>query len=157
MIVHKSLLAVPFLALTLTGCINSNRYAGDVYQASDAKAIQTVSYGTVTHVRPVQLQAGGDTNVAGGIGGAVLGGFLGNTIGGGKGRSLATATGAVAGGMAGQKIQGEMNKEQGVELEIRKDDGKTVMVVQKQGPSVFTVGERVALASDGHQVTVSPR
>ncbi|MDX6039359.1 glycine zipper 2TM domain-containing protein [Scandinavium lactucae] len=157
MTVHKSLLAIPLLALTLTGCVNNNRLAGDVYQASDAKTIQAVSYGTITNVRPVQLQAGDDTNIVGGIGGAVLGGFLGNTVGGGRGRSLATAAGAVAGGMAGQKIQGEMNKDQGVELEIRKDDGKTVMVVQKQGESVFTVGERVALASDGHQVTVSPR
>jgi outer membrane lipoprotein SlyB len=155
--VNKLFFSVPLIALTLTGCLNSNRYAGDVYQASDAKTIQTVAYGTILHVRPVQLQAGNDSNVAGGIGGAVLGGFLGNTIGGGTGRSLATAAGAVAGGMAGQKLQGELNKEQGVELEIRKDDGKTIMVVQKQGESVFTTGERVALASDGHQVTVSAR
>lgn len=150
-------LILPILVLTLTGCMNSSRYAGDVYKASDAKIIQSVTYGTITHTRPVQIQAGDDKNIAGGIGGAVLGGFLGNTVGGGTGRSLATATGAVAGGMAGQKIQGEMNKVQGIELEIRKDDGNSVMVVQKQGTSVFTVGERVALASDGHQITVSPR
>ncbi|KDS03042.1 outer membrane lipoprotein SlyB [Salmonella enterica subsp. enterica serovar Heidelberg str. RI-11-014316] len=68
----------------------------------------------------------------GAIGGAVLGGFLGNTIGGGTGRSLATAAGAVAGGVAGQGVQSAMNKTQGVELEIRKDDGNTIMVVQKQ-------------------------
>jgi outer membrane lipoprotein SlyB len=153
----RILIVAPLLALSLSGCINSSRYAGDVYQASGAKTLQTVAYGTVTHVRPVVLQAGEDHNVAGSLGGAVLGGFLGNTVGGGRGRSLATAAGAVAGGMAGQKIQGEMNQEQGVELEIRKDDGKTVMVVQKQGSDTFTVGERVALASDGHQVTVSPR
>ncbi len=39
-----------------------------------------------------------------------------------------------------------MNKTQGVELEIRKDDGNTIMVVQKQGSTPFSVGQRVAIA-----------
>ena len=86
----------------------------------------------------------------GAIGGAVLGGFLGNTVGGGTGRSLATAAGAVAGGVAG-RAQGAMNKTRGVELEIRKDDGSTIMVVQKQG-STRSAGQRVVLASNGSQL-----
>lgn len=93
----------------------------------------------------------------GAIGGAVLGGFLGNTVGGGTGRSLATAAGAVAGGVAGQGVQGAMNKTCGVELEIRKDDGNTIMVVQKQGATKFSAGQRVVMANNGSQVTVSPR
>ncbi|HBI9856686.1 TPA: outer membrane lipoprotein SlyB, partial [Escherichia coli] len=76
---------------------------------------------------------------------------------GGTGRSLATAAGAVAGGVAGQGVQSAMNKTQGVELEIRKDDGNTIMVVQKQGNTRFSPGQRVVLASNGSQVTVSPR
>lgn len=80
-----------------------------------------------------------------------------NTIGGGTGRSLATAAGAVAGGVAGQGVQSAMNKTQGVELEIRKDDGNTIMVVQKQGNTHFSPGQRVVLVSNGSQVTVSPR
>lgn len=48
-----------------------------------------------------------------------------------------------------------MNKTQGVELEIRKDDGNTIMVVQKQGNTRFSPGQRVVLASNGSQVTVS--
>ena len=73
------------------------------------------------------------------------------------GRSRATAAGAVAGGVAGQGVQSAMNKTQGVELEIRKDDGNTIMVVQKQGNTRFSPGQRVVLASNGSQVTVSPR
>ncbi len=80
----------------------------------------------------------------------------GNTIGGGTGRSLATAAGAVAGGVAGQGVQGAMNKTQGVELEIRKDDGSTIMVVQKQGNTRFSAGQRVVLASNGSR-SPSPR
>ena len=147
-------LGVSLIGLTLAGCVNDSSLSGDVYSASEAKQVQNVTYGTIVNARPVQIQGGDDTNVVGAIGGAVLGGFLGNTIGGGTGRSLATAAGAVAGGVAGQ---GAMNKTQGVELEIRKDDGSTIMVVQKQGNTRFSAGQRVVLASNGSQVTVSPR
>ena len=129
----KRVLVVSMVGLSLVGCVNNDTLSGDVYTASEAKQVQNVSYGTIVNVRPVQIQGGDDSNVIGAIGGAVLGGFLGNTVGGGTGRSLATAAGAVAGGVAGQGVQGAMNKTQGVELEIRKDDGNTIMVVQKQG------------------------
>ncbi len=49
-----------------------------------------------------------------------------------------------------------MNKTQGVELEIRKDDGSTIMVVQKQGNTRFSAGQRVVLASNGSR-SPSPR
>ena len=147
-------LGVSLIGLTLAGCVNDSSLSGDVYSASEAKQVQSVTYGTVVNARPVQIQGGDDNNVMGAIGGAVLGGFLGNTVGGGTGRSLATA---VAGGVAGQGVQGAMNKTQGVELEIRKDDGSTIMVVQKQGNTRFSAGQRVVLASNGSQVTVSPR
>ena len=133
------------VGLSLVGCVNNDTLSGDVYTASEAKQVQNVSYGTIVNVRPVQIQGGDDSNVIGAIGGAVLGGFLGNTVGGGTGRSLATAAGAVAGGVAGQGVQSAMNKTQGV------------MVVQKQGNTRFSPGQRVVLASNGSQVTVSPR
>lgn len=153
----KRLVAVALTGLTLAGCTNSDTLSGDVYSASEAKQVQSVSYGTLVSVRPVKIQGGDDNNVIGALGGAVLGGFLGNTIGGGAGRSLATAGGAVLGGVAGQGVQAAANKTDGVELEIRKDDGNTIMVVQKQAASRYSVGQRVVLASNGSQVTVSPR
>ena len=152
----KRVLIVSLAGLSLVGCANTDSLSGDVYTASEAKQVQNVTYGTIVNVRPVKIQAGDNDNVIGAIGGAVLGGFLGNTVGGGTGRSLATAA-AVAGGVAGQGVQGAMNKTQGVELEIRKDDGNTIMVVQKQGDTRFSAGQRVVLASNGRQVTVSPR
>jgi len=150
-------LAVSLIGFTLAGCVNNDTLSGDVYSASEAKQVQNVTYGTIVNVRPVQIQGGDDNNVIGALGGAVLGGFLGNTVGGGTGRSLATAAGAVAGGVAGQSVQGSLNKTQGVELEIRKDDGNTIMVVQKQGNTRFSAGQRVVMASNGRQITVSPR
>ncbi|ACT13412.1 glycine zipper 2TM domain-containing protein [Pectobacterium brasiliense] len=153
----KRLLVVTLAGITLAGCANTSTLSGDVYSASEAKQVQTVTYGTIVSTRPVQIQAGEDSNVIGALGGAVLGGFLGNTIGGGSGRSLATAAGAVAGGVAGQSATGALNRTQGVELEIRRDDGSTIMVVQKQGDTKFSAGQRVAMASNGRSITVSPR
>ncbi|ABS49494.1 MULTISPECIES: glycine zipper 2TM domain-containing protein [Yersinia pseudotuberculosis complex] len=153
----KPFVAVAIAVVTLTGCANNNTLSGDVFTASQAKQVQTVSYGTLISVRPVTIQGGDDNNVVGAIGGAVLGGFLGNTVGGGTGRSLATAAGAVAGGIAGQGVQGALNRTDGVQLEIRKDDGQTILVVQKQGPTQFSVGQRVMLANSGSTITVSPR
>lgn len=153
----KRLIVVALASMTLAGCANNSTLSGDVYSASEAKQVQSVTYGTLVGVRPVQIQGGEDSNVIGAIGGAVLGGFLGNTVGGGSGRSLATAAGAVAGGMAGSSVEGAATRTQGVELEVRKDDGNTIMVVQKQGNTRFSVGQRVALASNGRTITVSPR
>ena len=153
----KRLTAVAAIALALTGCVNNNDLSGDTYSASEAKQVQSVTYGTLVSVRPVKIQGGDENSAIGAIGGAVLGGFLGNTVGGGAGRSLATAGGAVLGGLAGQQVQSGMNTSQGVELEIRKDDGNTIMVVQKQAATRYSVGMRVAIASNGSQVTVSPR
>src|SRR5690606_12819072 len=119
-------LGVSLIGLTLAGCVNDSSLSGDVYRASEAKQVQNVTYGTIVNARPVQIQGGDDTSVVGAIGGGVLGGFLGNSMGGGTGRALAPAAGAVAGGGAGQRVQGAMNKTQGVELEIRKADGNTI-------------------------------
>ncbi|MGL9735915.1 MAG: glycine zipper 2TM domain-containing protein [Symbiopectobacterium sp.] len=153
----KRLLVITLAGMTLTGCANTSSLSGDVYRASEAKQVRTVTYGTIVSLRPVQIQAGDENRTMGAIGGAGLGGFLGNTIGGGTGRSLATAAGAVAGGVAGQIAQGAMNRVQGVELEIRRDDGTTIMVVQRQGDTRFSVGQRVAMSSNGQNVTVAPR
>jgi len=95
-------LAVSLVGFTLAGCVNNDSLSGDVYSASEAKQVQNVTYGTIVNTRPVQIQGGDDNNVIGALGGAVLGGFLGNTVGGGTGRSLATAAGAVAGGVRDQ-------------------------------------------------------
>ncbi|WP_050127112.1 outer membrane lipoprotein [Yersinia enterocolitica] len=160
---NKLIIAVALAATVLSGCANNQTASGDTFTASQARQVQTVTYGTVVSARPVTIQGGDKNNVAGAIGGAVVGGFLGNTIGGGRGNSLATAGGVVAGGvvaggMAGQGVQSAMNRSEGVQLEIRRDDGSSIVVVQAQGPTRFSAGQRVIIASDrSGTVTVSPR
>ncbi|CAM4096688.1 glycine zipper 2TM domain-containing protein [Serratia silvae] len=154
---NKTIIIVALAAAVLSGC-NANRTAsGDTFTAAQARQANFVTYGTLVSVRPVTIQGGDGTNAAGAIGGAVVGGFLGNTVGGGSGRNLATAAGAVGGAAAGSGIQSAMNRSAGVELEVRRDDGVNIVVVQAQGSTQFHNGQRVALVTNGSTTTVSPR
>ncbi|PHM28563.1 glycine zipper 2TM domain-containing protein [Xenorhabdus budapestensis] len=154
----KRFLVGAVVVTTLSGCADMGALSSDTYSIGQAKQIQNVAYGTILSVRPVTIKGGqaGDPNVLGLIGGAVLGGLLGNTIGGGSGQKLATATGAIAGGMAGQGIEGVLDKTKGVELEIRTDSGRNIVVVQKLDQVVFNKGQRVKIVDSGDSTTVSP-
>ena len=50
-------LAVSMIGFTLAGCVSSSGLSGDVYSASEAKQVQSVTYGTIVHTRAVQIQA----------------------------------------------------------------------------------------------------
>lgn len=150
---------LPILAigvLTLAGCANTAPFGGDVYRGSQAGAEQTVRFGTITALRQVQIQA---DSRAGGIigtgGGAVIGGLLGSQIGGGSGRRLATAAGAIGGAVAGSNVEESTNRVTAWEMEIQRDDGMEVVVVQKADRN-FEVGQRVRLIGSGQNVTVAP-
>jgi Outer membrane lipoprotein len=58
-------LAVSMIGLTLAGCVSSSGLSGDVYSASEAKQVQSVTYGTIVHTRAVQIQSGDDSNAIG--------------------------------------------------------------------------------------------
>lgn len=151
----KRLIVVAIAAVTLAGCANESM-SGDVYSSSQAKQIQTVTFGTLVSVRPVKIQGDESSNTIGAVGGAVLGGLLGNTIGGGTGRTLATAAGAVAGGVAGNSVGELAGRTSGYELEIRTDNKENIVVVQKAGNTKLSPGQRVRMARSGNTLTVSP-
>ena len=50
-------LAVSMIGFTLAGCVSSSGLSGDVYSASEAKQVQSVTYGTIVHTRAVQIQS----------------------------------------------------------------------------------------------------
>ncbi|MFB2825848.1 MAG: glycine zipper 2TM domain-containing protein [Aeromonas veronii] len=140
-------------ATTITGCANSDVYSGDVYTKDRAKQVQTVSYGTIISTRPVKIQAD-ENSLIGTIGGAVVGGLLGSTVGGGTGRDIAAAGGAIAGAAAGNAIGNKMNQVDGVELEIKKENGEAIVVVQKTSPT-FTPGARVRMTQGNGSINVA--
>ena len=133
--------------LTLAGCANTSGYSGDVYSGNQAKTSQSVTYGTIVAVRPVQIQA---ESRAGGLlgsgGGAVIGGLLGNQ---------ATVAGALGGAVAGTAAEDATNRVNALEMEIRRDDGTDVVVVQRADRQ-FQAGQRVRLIGSGANVSVAP-
>ncbi|MGJ7457248.1 hypothetical protein ACR80S_07470 [Halomonas sp. MA07-2] len=143
-------------ALSLAGCANTAPMGGNVYTGSQAGSSQTVAFGTIEAVRVVQIQA---DSRAGGIigtgGGAVIGGLLGRQVGGGSGRDLATAAGVIGGAVGGSRIEEAANRVDALEMEIRRDDGQRVVVVQKADQR-FQTGQRVRLIGSGANVTVAP-
>lgn len=142
--------------LSLGGCANSDIYSGDVYRGSQAEAAQSVTYGTIVALRPVQIQADADnSSPLGGFGGAVIGGLLGNQIGDGSGQVIATAVGAIGGSIAGSRIEDEVNQVNAVEMEIRRETGETVVVVQKADRN-WQIGQRVRLIGSGASLSVAP-
>lgn len=150
----KKMAVALVLAVTfgVTGCANTDIFSGDVYSSDQAKEARSISYGTLVSVRPVKIQAD-NQGVIGTVGGGVLGGVAGNTIGGGRGQAIATAVGAIAGAIAGSKIEEKASQVNGAELVIKKDDGKSIVVVQKADPK-FVAGKRVQIVG-GSSLNVS--
>ncbi|MBN8414159.1 glycine zipper 2TM domain-containing protein [Halomonas litopenaei] len=143
-------------ALTLAGCTATNQYSGNVYSGNQAQTAQNVQVGTITALRRVQIQ--GDSAASGILGtggGAIIGGLLGNQVGGGSGRTIATAAGALGGAVAGNQIEKGVNRTDAWEMEIRKDTGQTVVIVQK-ADQAFQVGQRVRLIGSGSRQSVAP-
>lgn len=140
-------------SLMMTGCAQTDIYSGSVYSGSQAKEARSISYGTIVSVRDVKIQAD-SSGVIGTVGGGVLGGLAGSTIGGGSGRAVASAVGAIAGAMAGSAIEEKASQVSSLEMVIRKDDGKEIVVVQKK-ENGFVAGKRVRIVGSNADLNVS--
>ena len=144
----KKFIAVLLLsAMTaLSGC--ASNLSGDSYSRSEARRAQTVEYGEIVSLRPVQIE-GTKTPVGAGAG-AVVGGVGGSTLGGGKGSTIMAVIGAVAGGMAGAAVEEGVTRSQGVEITVKLDNGRTVAIVQGLSPhEKFVVGDQVRVLTTG--------
>jgi outer membrane lipoprotein SlyB len=127
----------------LSGCATSS--SPNTFTRSEVGRVQTVEAGTVTAIREVTIQ--NDSRGVATATGAVLGGLAGNMVGGGRGRTAATVGGVVAGGAAGNAIAGTTRP--GVEITVRLESGRTVAVVQEGSQDQFRVGDAVRVSSDG--------
>lgn len=147
-------LAVALMSsMTLVGCANTDIFSGSVYSAGQAKEARAISYGTIVSVRDVKIQANSE-GVIGTVGGGVLGGVAGNAIGGGSGQAIATAVGAVAGAVIGNQVEQKVNQAASLEMVIRKDNGKEIVVVQKKEDG-FVPGKRVRIVGSNSDLNVS--
>lgn len=143
MVSRATLLAVVAM---LAGC------AGGSYH-TEPLPVEPERGGVVEEVRRVPL---GDRG--GGIAGAVVGGgagaAVGSTVGSGRGSQAATVAGAVAGTIAGSVLASNATRREGLEITVRLDSGRQILVLQPDGET-FKPGERVRVLSDkqGTRVT----
>ncbi|MBO9717572.1 MAG: hypothetical protein J7507_12375 [Pseudoxanthomonas sp.] len=134
-----------------TGCSTAPP-SSNTFTRSEAGRAQSVEWGTIEAMRQVNIQ--NDQRGIATATGAVLGGIAGSTIGGGTRANAAGATvGAVAGGAAGNAVSGRTTP--GVEFTVRLESGRAVAVVQPGSLSDYRVGDRVRVTSDGVTTRVS--
>ncbi|MEG9500195.1 glycine zipper 2TM domain-containing protein [Mannheimia indoligenes] len=148
-----ALAAALMSSFVLVGCANTDIYSGSVYSGSQAKEARSISYGTILSVRDVKIQADSQ-GVIGTVGGGVLGGIAGSSVGGGTGQAIATAVGAIAGSVIGSQVEQKASQVSSLEMVIRKDDGKEIVVVQKKEDG-FVPGKRVRIVGSNSDLNVS--
>ncbi|QYK14416.1 glycine zipper 2TM domain-containing protein [Shewanella rhizosphaerae] len=117
------------------------------YERNQAVPVEKVEYGYVTSVRNItQTQLVEDRNQGWRtFGGALIGGVIGHQFGGGSGQDVATVLGALIGGGIGHNAGGDYYQQlKLVELMIRYEDGREVMVIQDLDPGmIFNVDDEV--------------
>jgi outer membrane lipoprotein SlyB len=136
---RKRLLTALFVATGITviaGCSTLDPQESDYW---NARVEQSVAYGVVDSVRVARIEE--DHGAVGTVAGAVLGGVLGNQIGAGLGRAAATVAGAVAGGIGGNALERHLTRDNGEEIVVRLDNGRTVAIAQ--GGHGLRAGDRV--------------
>lgn len=148
-----TLAALVLASLVSVGCANKDIYSGNVYTGNQSKSERAISYGTIVSSRPVAIQAP-ENGVIGPVGGGIIGGILGSKVGGGTGAAIATTVGAIAGAAVGSTVEQKANQVSSLELVIRKNDGKEIVVVQKADPTLVP-GARVRIVGSGSAVNVS--
>ena len=142
----NKLIPLAVVSLVFSSCAQDS-LTGDTYSRSEAGRAQTVRTGRITSIRNVKIEGG---NTAGTVLGGVAGGVLGNQIGKGSGNVAATVGGALVGGVAGSHIEQNVNSRQGLEIQVKLDQGGSISVVQQVNPrETFEVGDRVRVLLSG--------
>jgi outer membrane lipoprotein SlyB len=123
----------------LSGCASS--LSGGAYSRDQARVAQEVEYGRVEAVRVVAIE-GTKSNIGTGAG-AIAGGVAGAGIGSGSTtRTVGALAGAIIGGMAGAAVEEGITRQDGLEITVRLDSGRTIAVVQAADVR-FRPGDRV--------------
>lgn len=122
-------------------------------QSSFAGTKTLVEYGVVqqAQITTSQTRSHPLRTVAAGAAGAAIG----NQFGGGSGKTIMTATGAVAGAQISRNRQGQQQNAQQVNLTIKTDAGQIIQVVQSyDGRITFNQGDKVRILTSGTNTSV---
>lgn len=133
-----------------TGCAVQS--SSNVYRGSDAMRAGSAEQVTVVRVRNVTIAGDSMLSASSGVPailstlvGAVLGARV---IGNGDGRYIAGALSGTAAGVIGQVTATHLSQRDGVEVIVRTDSGRQIVVAQGSEQQ-FVTGERLFLVSSG--------
>ncbi|CAG9180462.1 hypothetical protein LMG23992_04248 [Cupriavidus laharis] len=133
-----------------TGCAAQS--SPNTYRGSDAMRTGSVEQVTVLRVRNVVIAGDSMLSASSGVPailstlvGAVLGARV---IGNGDGRYIAGALSGTAAGVVGQLTATHLSQRDGVEVIVRTDNGRQLVVTQGSEQQ-FVSGERLYLVSSG--------
>lgn len=122
------------------------------YRTEPLPPAESERAGVLEEVRTVPLDSRvGST--AGTVIGGTVGATAGRTAGGGRGAQASTVVGAVVGSIAGNMAGDRIGLGEGLELTVRLDNGRQLIVVQPAGET-FKPGERVRVLSDARGTRV---
>lgn len=143
---HTALL---FLISLLMGGLLGGCATGETVRGGEQiQREQSVRLGVVEAVREVQIEAGRPTG-AGSVIGAVIGGVAGSHMGSGRGSIVGSVVGSVLGGLAGAAAEQAAGHRPGVEITLRLDEGRSVVIAQVLSGEAFKPGDRVRVIAEG--------
>ena len=137
----------------ISGCAQPSASA-NVYSYGQAQREQVVRTGTVIGVRTITIQ-NDRTSGAGRVAGGALGGVAGSAVGGGNGRTLAIVGGAILGALAGNAVEDQVGKKDGLEITVRLDNGE-IRVIAQEGDVPIVLNQRVQVVSGAGPTRVTP-
>src|SRR4051812_11591899 len=140
-----ALLTALILAMSAVGCTTDPA----IPQAGE----ESVRYGRIEQIDPVELEGDHQLGV-GAIIGAAAGGLLGSFVGRGAGAEAATVAGVIGGGFAGNAVQNRyVEKRAGQHVTVRLRSGVAVAVTQPSDPNL-RIGDRVRIDGSGQRARV---
>lgn len=142
---------VPLILAGLLGACSTT--SPDVIARSDAGRLSSVQSGTVEAVRTVTVE--GTQSGVGAAAGALVLGTAGSSVGGRREQVAVGTLAAVLGGVLGNAIERNSNREDALEIVVRLPDGGRQAVVQAKGAEVFKPGDAVTIVSTGSRARVT--
>lgn len=143
----KKIFLIPVLCSSifiLEGC--APRIGGSNYSVRGSGEMSDTYRGVVVSARPITISAktaeNENTPGAGALAGGLAGGYAASHIGGGNGSIIAGGLGALAGAVGGHFAERGLTDQEGVEYQVRLEDGRLTTIAQGAEP-VIRVGQRV--------------
>ncbi|MGB7801553.1 hypothetical protein [Buttiauxella sp.] len=132
------------IALSLFALTSQSSFAGTKTLVEYGVVQQSTIISSQSRSHPLRTMAAGAAGAA-----------IGNQFGGGSGKTIMTATGAVAGVEASRNRQERQQSAQTVNLTIKTDSGQVIQVVQDyNGSLTFNKGDKVRILTSGSNTSV---